>query len=788
MQIRATSLACFVFVAFALSVSAQEASSVRTAGQSAVQTSVPRLVQSAGILKDAARPVSGVASVTFAIYAEQDGGASLWSETQNVLADSNGHYSALLGTSTAGGFPSELFGTGESRWLGVTIAHQPEMPRVLMASVPYALKAGDADTLGGLPASSYVTTSQLAARSGVNTTTIGGAAATALPVTVGAASAGMAVDAPMAVGDAAQSSVTQAAVTGTGTSNYLPLWTSGSNLGVSKIYQANGGFVGINTNTPLLQLDVNGNSIFRGSFQMAPQGTATASTGQPSHSFQWQSSVYNSGTHAADNLAFGFRTVPQNNDTASPSASLDLFFGPGGGTLNDTGLSIDSTGHIRFVPTQIVDVQAVSGTELIAENELTLGAGSPTAINLNGFAFLTIGGYHTANSVSFGLGIDSLFNTTGGSDTAIGGYALGNDTSGDFNTGVGTNSLYFDTTGSNNSGFGYDALSGLSNGSSNTALGYETGRTITSGSSNTFVGALANANSGGLTNATAIGSNAYVTESNAIVLGSVNGTNGATSNVNVGIGTTTPAYALEVIDGSVEGATIAIAGEASAAGHTGVAGVSSATSGASYGGYFRSASSAGAGLVVTNTGGGLAASLQGNVQITGTLTKGGGSFKIDDPLDPAGKYLSHSFVESPDMMNLYNGIVTLDAHGAAVVMMPEWFSALNRDFRYTLTAIGSPAPKIYVAEKMSENHFKIAGGKKGQEISWMVTGIRQDAWANAHRIPTEEEKPANQQGKYLHPELFGAGPEQSVNAASATVDLDSVKTHATAAPENSGSR
>ena len=148
------------------------------------------------------------------------------------------------------------------------------------------------------------------------------------------------------------------------------------------------------------------------------------------------------------------------------------------------------------------------------------------------------------------------------------------------------------------------------------------------------------------------------------------------------------------------------------------------------------------------------AALEGNVIVTGTLTKGGGSFKIDDPIDPSGKYLSHSFVESPDMMNIYNGIVTLDAHGAAVVTMPEWFSALNRDFRYTLTAIGSPAPKIYVAEKMDGNRFKIAGGKRGQEISWMVTGIRQDAWANAHRIPNEEPKPAEEQGKYLHPELF----------------------------------
>ena len=178
-------------------------------------------------------------------------------------------------------------------------------------------------------------------------------------------------------------------------------------------------------------------------------------------------------------------------------------------------------------------------------------------------------------------------------------------------------------------------------------------------------------------------------------------------------------------------------------------------------------SAGGNALYAENTAG-VAALLEGDVVVTGKLTKGGGSFKIDDPIDPAGKYLSHSFVESPDMMNIYNGIVTLDAHGGAVVTMPEYFSALNRDFRYTLTAIGSPSPKIYVAEKMNGNRFKIAGGKKGQEISWMVTGIRQDAWANAHRIPNEEDKPANEQGRYLHPELFGAGREQAIGRGANT--------------------
>ena len=150
-----------------------------------------------------------------------------------------------------------------------------------------------------------------------------------------------------------------------------------------------------------------------------------------------------------------------------------------------------------------------------------------------------------------------------------------------------------------------------------------------------------------------------------------------------------------------------------------------------------------------------------NVDISGSLSKSGGSFKIDDPIDPANKYLYHSFVESPDMKNIYDGVATLDALGEAVVQLPDWFGALNKDFRYQLTCIGGFAP-VYIAEKINQNHFKIAGGKPGLEVSWQVTGTRQDAWANAHRIPVEVQKPAQEQGYYIHPELFGQPAQKSI--------------------------
>ena len=175
-------------------------------------------------------------------------------------------------------------------------------------------------------------------------------------------------------------------------------------------------------------------------------------------------------------------------------------------------------------------------------------------------------------------------------------------------------------------------------------------------------------------------------------------------------------------------------------------------------------SNSGSAILGTTTVG-LAGEFGGNVTVSGTLSKGGGSFRIDHPLDPANKYLSHSFVESPDMMNVYNGNATLDAQGEAWVELPNWFEALNRDFRYQLTAIGAPAPYLYIAEEISGSRFKIAGGVPGLKVSWQVTGIRQDAFANANRIQVEEDKPEADQGFYLHPELYGKPKTKSMEWA-----------------------
>ena len=153
--------------------------------------------------------------------------------------------------------------------------------------------------------------------------------------------------------------------------------------------------------------------------------------------------------------------------------------------------------------------------------------------------------------------------------------------------------------------------------------------------------------------------------------------------------------------------------------------------------------------------------------VFGGISKGVGSFKIDHPLDPLHKYLQHSFVESPDMMNVYNGLITLDKNGEAWVLLPNYFQTLNSDYRYQLTSIGGPNPNLFIAEEVAANKFKISGGKPGSKVSWQVTGVRQDPYARAHRIQVETEKPLSEQGKYLFPDAYQKQPQDAVASAPA---------------------
>ncbi len=241
---------------------------------------------------------------------------------------------------------------------------------------------------------------------------------------------------------------------------------------------------------------------------------------------------------------------------------------------------------------------------------------------------------------------------------------------------------------------------------------------------------------------------------------------GSSVNGRVGIGTTNPFAQLHAVaaadtHSAVYGSTATVGGAALfgqnlAASNSAWGVYGSATSGKGVEGF----STSGVG-VRGGTSSGLAGQFAGNVQVSGSLSKAAGTFKIDHPLDPENKYLYHSFVESPDMMNIYRGRVVLDATGSALIAMPSYFEALNREFEYQLTCIGGYSP-VFVASEIAGNQFLVTGGRPGLVVSWQVTGIRRDAYAEKNRVVVEVEKVPEERGFYLHPEAFGKSAQQAI--------------------------
>lgn len=159
---------------------------------------------------------------------------------------------------------------------------------------------------------------------------------------------------------------------------------------------------------------------------------------------------------------------------------------------------------------------------------------------------------------------------------------------------------------------------------------------------------------------------------------------------------------------------------------------------------------------------GYAGVFSGKVDIRGNLFKSSGGFKIDHPLDPENSYLSHSFVESPDMLNVYCGTIETDNSGEALVTLPSYFEELNQNFTYQLTVIGAFARAI-VVDEIRDNQFSVKTDEPNVKVSWQVTGVRKDPFAAGNRIIVEEEKPEEQRGKYLHPEAYGRARSLSID-------------------------
>jgi hypothetical protein len=302
--------AVFLFLLCSLFSQAQQTVATNT------NVVVPPLVSFSGVLTGTnGKPLTRVVGVTFLLYQDQQGGAPLWMETQNVQLDSRGHYSVMLGATSSTGLPADIFVAGEAHWLGVQAQGQDEQPRVLLVSAPYALKAGDAQTLGGLPASAFV----LAGAPGGAATSITASA----PESAVAASVSMSSDA------------TSDVTTTGGTVNALPLFSTATNIQNSLL-----------TQTAKTAINVGGK------LNLLAIGTATASAGKDSQPQDFVASAFNSGTSTAVAQTFQLQAEPAGNDTATTSGTFNLLYGSGTATPAETGFKISNKGLITFAAGQ----------------------------------------------------------------------------------------------------------------------------------------------------------------------------------------------------------------------------------------------------------------------------------------------------------------------------------------------------------------------------------------------------------------------------------------------------
>jgi hypothetical protein len=430
---------------------------------------VPPLVNFSGVLTGVEGKLpAGAVEVTFSLYREQQGGDPLWLETQSIAPDLSGHYTVMLGSTTIEGIPADIFASDEAHWLAVQVSGQAEQPRVLLVSAPYALKAGDAETLGGLPASAFVLAT---AQKGAGSTASKPAGANGSPK--------LALD------------VTTAA----GTASYVPLWDSTSDITSSVLFQSGTGstaMIGIDTATPASTLDVNGSVNAATSFNIG---------GTP---FDFGSPLAGNGTGGNSFLGFaGNQTTTGNSNVGAGWAAL---------LKNTTGAANTAVGEAALTSNTVEINNTALGDQALAANgtgDTNDYASYNTAVGASAAASNTLGEYNSA------LGFAALWANTGATapfgayNTAMGAYSLAKNITGSYNTAVGA---YAGPVTAE------PDLPALSN---TTAIGF--GATVSGD------------------NSTAIGYGATASDSNAIVLGGV-----GSYAVNVGIGTATPQYTLDV--------------------------------------------------------------------------------------------------------------------------------------------------------------------------------------------------------------------------------------------------
>ena len=390
---------------------------------------------------------------------------------------------------------------------------------------------------------------------------------------------------PVAAQQPASTDEPGAAVSGSGTTDFIPIWTNSTTLGSSVLFQSGTGAkakLGIGTKTPASTLDVKGGGTIRGLFSLPAIGTATTTTGFNSQPVDLAASVFNSTVGAPINQHFQWQAAPVGNDTGSATGSLNLLYGPGS-TPPAEILSIANTGLITFASGQtfpntgtVTSVGSglgltggpitTSGTlaidttvvpQLNTANTFTgnqtvngnVTATNVTATNLTATATVSGGVVNAGTSFDLG-GATFAFSSQGTVGGEFLGFSAGNFTiTGEQNTGVGYGALSHDTSGSFNVALGQGALFNNTSGEANTGIGWLALNSNTTGSELTCTGHACSA-ADHLHNATAIGAHAKVDVSNALVLGSVAGVNGATATVRVGIGTTKPTNLLTLGKGA----------------------------------------------------------------------------------------------------------------------------------------------------------------------------------------------------------------------------------------------
>ncbi|MGO9340693.1 MAG: hypothetical protein ACLPY1_24730 [Terracidiphilus sp.] len=415
-------LFAFAFQQLARAQDATTAISADTSGATAVAAdpqiaigNVPRLIKISGaVTTPDGKPATGSVLLTFNLYQEQEGTA-LWTETQTVQLDSQGHYTVLLGAGSTAGLPLDLFASGNALWLGVQpeLSGASEQPRVLLVAVPYALKASDADTLGGKPASAYLLSQDWAASSSQMATTGNpdGALQSAQQPRPGVQAAPSSPSPMIGPG---------LPVGGSGTPDSIPIWTSAHGLGNSILFQ-DADQVGAGTHNPGARLDAVSAGI-------ALRGTSSGANGNGVAGYANATSGYGSGVYGQSVSTSG--SGLSGNATAT-SGYANGVYGQSAST-SGSGLSGNATAASGYTSGVYGYAASTNGTGVYGSSTNWVGVGGETPSTIGngvaGFADATTGytnGVYGVTASPLGSGVNGNATATTGGASGVFGSSIG---------------------------------------------------------------------------------------------------------------------------------------------------------------------------------------------------------------------------------------------------------------------------------------------------------------------------------------------------------------------------